>query len=111
MKCNYCGELSHRLLNCPNVQKAETTSDGTFVAALGAANWNAKANLNLEKKEASEPVNSENAKENLSSNYSEDDSDMKKSKRKKRALLRKKSSAIFICYTLSFPVISNQNNK
>ena len=47
MKCNYCGELGHRLLNCPNVQKAETTSDGTFVAALGAANWNAKANLNL----------------------------------------------------------------
>ena len=101
MKCNYCGELGHRLLNCPNVQKAETSSDGTFVAALGAANWNAKANLNLEKKEASDPVNSENTKECW----------MLKSKRKKRALLRKKSSAIFICYTLSFPVISNQNNK
>ena len=109
MKCNYCGELGHRLLNCPNVQKAETTSDATFVAALGAANWNAKANLNLEKNEAS--VNSENANENLSSNYSEDDSDMKLSKRRKRALLRKKSSAIFICYALSFPIISSQNNK
>ena len=109
MKCNYCGELGHRLLHCPNVQKAETSSDGTFVAALGAANWNAKANLNLEKNEAS--VNSENAKENLSSNYSEDDSDMKLSKRRKRALLRKKSSAIFICYTLSFPLMPNQNNK
>ena len=101
--------LGHRLLHCPNVQKAETSSDGTFVAALVAANLNAKANLNLEKNEAS--VNSENAKENLSSNYSEDDSDMKLSKRRKRALLRKKSSAIFICYTLSFPLTPNQNNK
>ena len=108
MKCNYCGELGHRLLHCPNVQKAETSSDGTFVAALVAANLNAKANLNLEKNEAS--VNSENANEK-SSNYSEDDSDMKLSKRRKRALLRKKSSAIFICYTLSFPLMPNQNNK
>ena len=63
-----------------------------------------KTDNDVEKNETSEEANS---KSNL-------DSDSKKSKPKKPPLLKKKSSVIFICYTLSFlngGKLCNQSNK
>ena len=91
MKCDFCEELDHLQVDCPKVQKADN---------------------DVEKNEASEAVNSNsNANSNLDS---DSDSDSKKSKPKKRPLLKKKSSVIFICYTLSFlngAKLCNPNSK
>ena len=79
MKCNFCEEVDHLQEDCPKVQKTDN---------------------DVEKNEASEAANSNNEKAN--SNSDSGSTETKKSKPKKPALLRKKSSVIFICYTLSF---------
>ena len=79
MKCDFCGELDHLQVDCPKVQKTEN---------------------DVEKNEASEAANTNNEKAH--SNSDSGSTETKKSKPKKPALLRKKSSVIFICYTLSF---------
>ena len=84
MKCNFCEEVDHLQEDCPKVLQ--------------------KTDNDVEKNEASEETNSNS---NL-------DSDSKKSKPKKPPLLKKKSSVIFICYTLSFlngGKLCNQSNK
>ena len=80
MKCNFCEEVDHLEADCPKVLQ--------------------KTDNDVEKNEASEAVNTNNEKANSKSDSGS--TETKKSKPKKPALLRKKSSVIFICYTLSF---------